>query len=170
MVYINSEFVGGCDILLQMHQSGDLVQELGKLGIRSALVDAEKESKPTSGRDSQPISIEAIVQTVQYCLSGHPTLPCNVLKFKSTTIMLDCGLDTTSVLNFLPLPLVHSPRLSKLPGWVSKDGAINLEKFLLTRRIYQWSRTESSFFIWLMFPAHWNFSELMKRMGCFTLG
>uniref|UniRef100_H2MMK0 Integrator complex subunit 9 n=1 Tax=Oryzias latipes TaxID=8090 RepID=H2MMK0_ORYLA len=63
-----------------------------------------------------------------YCLSGHPTLPCNVLKFKSTTIMLDCGLDTTSVLNFLPLPLVHSPRLSKLPGWISKDGTINLEK------------------------------------------
>uniref|UniRef100_A0A8C6WNK5 Integrator complex subunit 9 n=1 Tax=Neogobius melanostomus TaxID=47308 RepID=A0A8C6WNK5_9GOBI len=63
-----------------------------------------------------------------YCLSGHPTLPCNVLKFKSTTIMLDCGLDTTSVLNFLPLPLVHSSRLSKLPGWVSKDGTINLEK------------------------------------------
>lgn len=44
---------------------------------------------------------------LQYCLSGHPTLPCNVLKFKSTTIMLDCGLDTTSVLNFLPLPFVH---------------------------------------------------------------
>uniref|UniRef100_A0A669CYH6 Integrator complex subunit 9 n=2 Tax=Oreochromis TaxID=8139 RepID=A0A669CYH6_ORENI len=65
-----------------------------------------------------------------YCLSGHPTLPCNVLKFKSTTIMLDCGLDTTSVLNFLPLPLVHSPRLSKLPGWVSKDGTINLGKEL----------------------------------------
>uniref|UniRef100_A0A8C2CM94 Integrator complex subunit 9 n=1 Tax=Cyprinus carpio TaxID=7962 RepID=A0A8C2CM94_CYPCA len=63
-----------------------------------------------------------------YCLSGHPTLPCNVLKFKSTTIMLDCGLDTTAALYFLPLPLVHSPRLSKLPGWVSKDGAVNLEK------------------------------------------
>uniref|UniRef100_A0A663MG46 Integrator complex subunit 9 n=1 Tax=Athene cunicularia TaxID=194338 RepID=A0A663MG46_ATHCN len=43
-----------------------------------------------------------------YCLSGHPTLPCNVLKFKSTTIMLDCGLDMTSTLNFLPLPLVQS--------------------------------------------------------------
>ncbi|KAJ8356645.1 hypothetical protein SKAU_G00194390 [Synaphobranchus kaupii] len=65
-----------------------------------------------------------------YCLSGHPTLPCNVLKFKSTTIMLDCGLDTTSALHFLPLPLVHSPRLSKLPGWVSKDGSVNLEKEL----------------------------------------
>ncbi|TNN37980.1 Integrator complex subunit 9 [Liparis tanakae] len=63
-----------------------------------------------------------------YCLSGHPTLPCNVLKFKSTTIMLDCGLDTTSVLHFLPLPLVHSPRLSKLPSWVSKDGSLHLEK------------------------------------------
>uniref|UniRef100_A0A8C5PBJ1 Integrator complex subunit 9 n=1 Tax=Leptobrachium leishanense TaxID=445787 RepID=A0A8C5PBJ1_9ANUR len=40
-----------------------------------------------------------------YCLSGHPTLPCNILKFKSTTIMLDCSLDMTSALSFLPLPL-----------------------------------------------------------------
>ncbi|XP_066532392.1 glutaredoxin-related protein 5, mitochondrial [Hoplias malabaricus] len=44
-VFFNGEFVGGCDILLQMHQSGDLVEELQKLGIRSALLDAEKESK-----------------------------------------------------------------------------------------------------------------------------
>lgn len=44
-VYFNGEFVGGCDILLQMHQNGDLVDELQKLGIRSALLDAEKESK-----------------------------------------------------------------------------------------------------------------------------
>ncbi|XP_051471187.1 integrator complex subunit 9 isoform X3 [Apus apus] len=65
-----------------------------------------------------------------YCLSGHPTLPCNVLKFKSTTIMLDCGLDMTSTLNFLPLPLVQSPRLSKLPGWVLKDGSTFLDKEL----------------------------------------
>ncbi|XP_069584497.1 integrator complex subunit 9 isoform X1 [Ranitomeya imitator] len=63
-----------------------------------------------------------------YCLSGHPTLPCNVLKFKATTIMLDCGLDMTSALSFLPLPLVHSTRLSKMPGWVSKDGNAQLEK------------------------------------------
>ncbi|RMC17046.1 hypothetical protein DUI87_05619 [Hirundo rustica rustica] len=67
---------------------------------------------------------------VPYCLSGHPTLPCNVLKFKSTTIMLDCGLDMTSTLNFLPLPLVQSPRLSKLPGWVLKDGSTFLDKEL----------------------------------------
>ncbi|XP_059353992.1 glutaredoxin-related protein 5, mitochondrial-like [Carassius carassius] len=44
-VFFNGEFVGGCDILLQMHQSGDLVEELQKLGIKSALLDQEKESK-----------------------------------------------------------------------------------------------------------------------------
>lgn len=44
-MYFNGEFVGGCDILLQMHQNGDLVDELKKLGIRSAVLDAEKESK-----------------------------------------------------------------------------------------------------------------------------
>ncbi|XP_043366012.1 integrator complex subunit 9 isoform X4 [Dermochelys coriacea] len=44
--------------------------------------------------------------------------------------MLDCGLDMTSTLNFLPLPLVQSPRLSKLPGWVLKDGNTFLDKEL----------------------------------------
>ncbi|KAL2082349.1 hypothetical protein ACEWY4_022167 [Coilia grayii] len=44
-VFFNGEFVGGCDILLQMHQNGDLVDELKKLGIRSALLDIEQESK-----------------------------------------------------------------------------------------------------------------------------
>ncbi|XP_059816652.1 glutaredoxin-related protein 5, mitochondrial [Hemitrygon akajei] len=42
-IYFDGEFVGGCDILLQMHQNGDLVEELKKLGIRSALLDTEKE-------------------------------------------------------------------------------------------------------------------------------
>lgn len=65
-----------------------------------------------------------------YCLSGHPTLPCNVLKFKATTVMLDCGLDFSSALHFLPLTLVHSARLAKLPNWVSKDGNKTLEKEL----------------------------------------
>ncbi|XP_078090670.1 glutaredoxin-related protein 5, mitochondrial [Mustelus asterias] len=44
-IYFDGEFVGGCDILLQMHQNGDLVEELKKLGIRSALLDTEKEDK-----------------------------------------------------------------------------------------------------------------------------
>nr|XP_035125681.1 glutaredoxin-related protein 5, mitochondrial-like [Callithrix jacchus] len=41
--YLNGEFVGGCDILLQMHQNGDLVEELKKLGIHSALLDKKKD-------------------------------------------------------------------------------------------------------------------------------
>lgn len=44
-MYFDGEFVGGCDILLQMHQNGDLVEELKKLGISSALLDSETESK-----------------------------------------------------------------------------------------------------------------------------
>lgn len=42
---MNGEFVGGCDILLQMHQSGDLIEELKKVGIRSALLDQENNEK-----------------------------------------------------------------------------------------------------------------------------
>lgn len=41
-VFINGDFVGGCDILLQMHKSGDLIEELEKVGIKSALLDVEK--------------------------------------------------------------------------------------------------------------------------------
>jgi len=41
-IFINGEFVGGCDIMLQMHQSGDLIEELEKVGIRSALLDKAK--------------------------------------------------------------------------------------------------------------------------------
>lgn len=38
-IYIDGEFVGGCDIMLQMHQSGDLIEELKKAGIKSVLLD-----------------------------------------------------------------------------------------------------------------------------------
>lgn len=38
-IFINGEFVGGCDIVLQMHQNGELVEELKKVGIKSALVE-----------------------------------------------------------------------------------------------------------------------------------
>uniref|UniRef100_A0A1B6C694 Glutaredoxin-related protein 5, mitochondrial n=1 Tax=Clastoptera arizonana TaxID=38151 RepID=A0A1B6C694_9HEMI len=43
-VFINGEFVGGCDIILQLHQSGDLIQELEKAGIKSALLNDKKDS------------------------------------------------------------------------------------------------------------------------------
>uniref|UniRef100_A0A090X8J5 Putative cleavage and polyadenylation specificity factor cpsf subunit n=1 Tax=Ixodes ricinus TaxID=34613 RepID=A0A090X8J5_IXORI len=42
--------------------------------------------------------------------------------------MFDCGLDATSVLGFLPLPLVLSTRLSNLPLWTPRDaGDAHLE-------------------------------------------
>ncbi|XP_050344486.1 glutaredoxin-related protein 5, mitochondrial [Nymphalis io] len=44
-VFINGEFVGGCDIMLQMHQSGELVEELKKVGIKSALLTADEAKK-----------------------------------------------------------------------------------------------------------------------------
>ncbi|CAH1159679.1 unnamed protein product [Phaedon cochleariae] len=45
-IYINGEFVGGCDIMLQLHQSGDLIEELEKAGITSALLEKSKDEKP----------------------------------------------------------------------------------------------------------------------------
>ena len=44
-VYLKGEFVGGCDILLNMHQSGELVEELDKIGIKSALVTEGEENE-----------------------------------------------------------------------------------------------------------------------------
>lgn len=41
-VFINGEFVGGCDILLEMHRNGELVEELKKVGITSALLQKEE--------------------------------------------------------------------------------------------------------------------------------
>ncbi|KAF5297464.1 hypothetical protein FQA39_LY19268 [Lamprigera yunnana] len=46
-VFINGEFAGGCDIMLQMHQSGDLIEELQKAGIRSALLDKQSIKEET---------------------------------------------------------------------------------------------------------------------------
>ncbi|XP_017061623.1 uncharacterized monothiol glutaredoxin ycf64-like [Drosophila ficusphila] len=50
-VFIDGEFVGGCDILLQMHQSGDLIEELKKVGIVSELLKAEQAKKEGSTDD-----------------------------------------------------------------------------------------------------------------------
>lgn len=44
-VYINGEFVGGCDVMLQMHQSGDLIEEFEKAGIHSVLLEKDKDKK-----------------------------------------------------------------------------------------------------------------------------
>lgn len=47
-VFINGEFIGGCDILMQMHKDGTLIDTLWKnAGIKSAL--AEEEEKNDGG-------------------------------------------------------------------------------------------------------------------------
>lgn len=48
-IYIGGEFVGGCDILLQMHQNGELIDVLKKqAGITSLLAeDAKDENAKT---------------------------------------------------------------------------------------------------------------------------
>ncbi|XP_013386478.1 glutaredoxin-related protein 5, mitochondrial-like [Lingula anatina] len=38
-VYINGEFIGGTDIMIEMHKNGELIEELEKIGIRSDLLD-----------------------------------------------------------------------------------------------------------------------------------
>ena len=50
-----------------------------------------------------------------YCLSDRPNKPCYVLIFKGVTLMLDCALDIAPTLNFMPVPLVHSTKLSQMP-------------------------------------------------------
>ncbi|XP_055914341.1 glutaredoxin-related protein 5, mitochondrial [Eupeodes corollae] len=42
-IFINGEFIGGCDIVLQMHQSGDLIEELKKVGIKSLLLEGAEQ-------------------------------------------------------------------------------------------------------------------------------
>ncbi|XP_045179837.1 glutaredoxin-related protein 5, mitochondrial-like [Mercenaria mercenaria] len=45
-VYIGGEFIGGCDVMLEMHKNGELIEELKKVGIRSVLLDKiEEENK-----------------------------------------------------------------------------------------------------------------------------
>lgn len=49
-IFFKGEFIGGCDILLQMHQSGDLIEELEKIGIKSALLTAEENKDKTEDK------------------------------------------------------------------------------------------------------------------------
>lgn len=51
-VFINGEFVGGCDIMLQMHQNGELIEELKKIGLTSALLkEAADQQKPNDTKN-----------------------------------------------------------------------------------------------------------------------
>ncbi|KAL4238828.1 Glutaredoxin-related protein 5 [Mactra antiquata] len=44
-VFIGGEFIGGCDVMLEMHKNGELIEELNKVGIRSVLLDRIEEEE-----------------------------------------------------------------------------------------------------------------------------
>ncbi|KAH9515823.1 glutaredoxin 5 [Dermatophagoides farinae] len=45
-IFLNGEFIGGCDILLEKHQNGEFIEDLKKIGIKSQiLVQMEEDSK-----------------------------------------------------------------------------------------------------------------------------
>ncbi|KAK2580330.1 hypothetical protein KPH14_001228 [Odynerus spinipes] len=52
-VYINGDFVGGCDILIEMHRNGELIEELKKAGIKSALLEKEESSQSGSTKSKE---------------------------------------------------------------------------------------------------------------------
>ncbi|KAL5008556.1 hypothetical protein ScPMuIL_014137 [Solemya velum] len=54
-VYMKGEFIGGCDILLDMHKNGDLIEELKKVGIKSKLLDHEQDARHLINAKSEAI-------------------------------------------------------------------------------------------------------------------
>eukprot|EP00088_Acartia_fossae_P030637 TRINITY_DN3162_c0_g1_i2.p1 TRINITY_DN3162_c0_g1~~TRINITY_DN3162_c0_g1_i2.p1 ORF type:complete len:711 (+),score=150.28 TRINITY_DN3162_c0_g1_i2:54-2186(+) len=61
-----------------------------------------------------------------HCLSGDPNRPCNIIQFKNSVIMLDCGLDLRPLQHYLPIPLVSSAKIYNLPS-VTANGDVNIE-------------------------------------------
>lgn len=51
-----------------------------------------------------------------------------------------------------------------------KDWITTLKKTDLMVIIFLGKIAESSFFMRMIFPIHWNFSEFIKKIGCFTPG
>lgn len=41
-LYLEGEFIGGCDIVLAMHQSGELTEMLAKAGVIDEVAEADK--------------------------------------------------------------------------------------------------------------------------------
>lgn len=44
-IFIDGEFIGGCDILLEKHQNGELIEDLLKIGIKSQVLKEAQEAK-----------------------------------------------------------------------------------------------------------------------------
>jgi len=44
-IFIDGEFIGGCDILLEKHQNGELIEDLLKVGIKSQILKEAQEKE-----------------------------------------------------------------------------------------------------------------------------
>lgn len=44
-IFLNGEFIGGCDILLEKHQNGELIEDLKKIGIKSKILAEMEDMK-----------------------------------------------------------------------------------------------------------------------------
>lgn len=74
-------------------------------------------SQRTLGNHMEVVSLHTLVPrhhnfitlavSTQFSLGNKPWQPCYVVRLKDTTIMLDCALDMSVLLNFLPIPLVY---------------------------------------------------------------
>jgi len=51
------------------------------------------------------------------CLSSCVNKPCYLVSLNGVQLMLDCALDFSTALNFLPLGLVQSDKMASLPVW-----------------------------------------------------
>ena len=47
-LYVNGEFVGGCDIVMNMHQSGELEKVLESAGVLVPFEEADATKSPSS--------------------------------------------------------------------------------------------------------------------------
>jgi len=56
-----------------------------------------------------------------HVLNKHPSSPCIILKYKDLTVLLDCHLDLSTLLHFLPCPSINSTKLDNLKHWASLE-------------------------------------------------
>ena len=52
-IFINGEFIGGCDILLEKHQNGELIEDLLKVGIKSQILKEAQEVETKQQTDQE---------------------------------------------------------------------------------------------------------------------
>ena len=52
--------------------------------------------------------------------------PCYLVSLNGVQLMLDCALDFSTVLNFLPLGLVQSDKMASLPAWTGGTTLANV--------------------------------------------